>query len=48
MELAYHVEQHHINEEGCSPENAAVHSRFKIWRHGSGEADNRLHGIMVQ
>jgi len=48
MELTYHVEQHRISEEGRSPENATVHSRFKIWRRGSGEADNRLHGVVVQ
>lgn len=47
--LAYHVEEHCIGEEGCSPEYAPVHGGFKIWGCGSGDADDRLHGgIEVQ
>jgi hypothetical protein len=47
MELAYHVEERCVSEEGRRSENAAVHSRFKIWGCGSGNADDRLHGGVV-
>jgi hypothetical protein len=44
IELAYHIEERCVSEEGCRSENAAVHSRFKIWGCGSGNANDRLHG----
>ena len=47
IELAYHVEERCISEEGRRSENAAVNSRFKIWGCGSGKADDRLHGGVV-
>ena len=47
MGLAYHVEERRVSEEGRRSENAAVHSRFKIWRCGGCKADDRLHGGVV-
>jgi len=44
MELAYHVKERCVSEEGCRSENAAVHGRFQIWGCGSGNADDGLHG----
>jgi hypothetical protein len=47
MELAYHVEERCVSAEGRRSEYAAVHSRFKIWGCGSGNADDRLHDGVV-
>lgn len=47
MNLAYHVEEHCVNDEGRPSENAAALSKIKIWGCGSGNTDDRLHGGVV-
>jgi hypothetical protein len=45
--LAYHVEERCVGVEGRRSENAAVHSRSKIWGCGCGNANDRLHDGVV-
>ena len=47
MELTYHVEERCVSQEHRRSENAAVHSRLKVWGCGSCNADDRLHGGVV-
>ena len=43
-ELACHVEEGCVGEEGSSPVYACMDARFKVGRRGTSDADDRLHG----
>jgi len=43
-ELAYHVEEGCVGEEGSSPVYARMDAKFKVGGRGTSDADDGLHG----